>query len=480
MANVQLENGYVRTANQLEEAIIWAPFDGSELRIVRAIIRLTYGWRRRTVRISQVELAQKCRTTATGGWRRKFESLIREGVLVEVQAPTGRTPGAYAMNKNFERWGVYSVPAAALEATFRDRPNHVDDDARAVKRIAAASVEEFQRDLNLDGADHDDVDDDLDDVTGGHGALTDESRRLPPQGQSNADLEGRSMPPQGQSTEIRLPLGVTLTAPTGNSDRPHRGSHDAPKSNNDNELGPRKDIGKTEKDSSSKDRAAAAAVGSTEFETRIVNAARDAVGRRWPGKSLSVRHAGDVVQALLDAGIDPEFAVDTIKSAIARKLGDPPASIAWLKGRILDAHRDREHEERKHGGDPDPKPRRTAKASPLADLVDPDAAARREQDVADYNAARAAAAMTWAKDPANAAQVKAINVAANAAFAEYLSTSWGQSGRDRDILDRLVQAVPFPDIDAWLSERKGAGQTRESANPGRRRPSKSRNPESDR
>lgn len=469
MANVQLENGYTRTANQLEEAIIWAPFDGTEFRIVRAVIRLTYGWRRRTVRISQVELAQKCRTTATGGWRRKFESLIREGVLVEVQAPTGRTPGAYAMNKNFERWGVYSVPAAALEATFRDRPNHVDDDPRGAKRIQAASVDEFQRDLDLGG-----------DRTGGHDALDDDSRSLPPQGQSNAENEGRSMPPQGQSTEIRLPLRVTLPAPTGNSDRPHRGSHDAPKSNNDNELAPRKDIGKKEKDSSSKERAAAADVGSTEFETRIVNAARDAVGRRWPGKSLSVRHASDVVQALLEAGIDPEFAVDTIRQAIARKLGDPPASIAWLKSRILDAHRDREHEERKHGGDPDPKPRSSGKAKPLADLVDPDAAARREQAVADYNAARQAAAIAWAKDPANAAQVKAINVAANQAFAEYIGTSWGQQGRDRDILDRLVQAVPFPDIDAWSSERKGAGQPRESANPGRRRTPRSRNPESDR
>lgn len=449
MANVQLENGYTRTANQLEEAIIWAPFDGTEFRIVRAIMRLTYGWRRRTVRISQVELAQKCRTTATGGWRRKFESLVREGVLVEVQAPTGRTPGAYAVNKNFERWGAYSVPAAALEATFRDRPNHVDDDPRAVKRIQAANVDEFQRDLAFDRDDHDDD-------TGGHDALTDESRSLPPQGQSNDENEGRSMPPQGQSTEIRLPLQVTLTAPTGNSDRPHRGSHDAPKSNNDNELAPRKDIGKTEKNSSSKERAAAAAdVGSTEFETKIVNAARDAVARRWPGTTLSVRHAADVVQACMAAGIDPDFAVDTIRQAIARKLGKAPASIAWTKDRILDAHRDREHEIRKHDGDPDPKPRPSSKPKPLAHLVDPDAAAAREKDVAAYHAARQAAAIAWGKDPANAAQVKAINIAANKAFAEYIGTSWGQSGRDRDILDRLVQVVPFPDCDTWIAERNG-------------------------
>lgn len=468
MANVQLENGYVRTANQLEEAIIWAPFDGSEFRIVRCVIRLTYGWRRRTVRISQVELAQKCRTTATGGWRRKFESLIREGVLVEVQAPTGRTPGAYAVNKNFERWGAYSVPAAALEATFRDRPNHVDDDERAGKRIQAASADEYQRDLAFDR-------DDQDDVTGGHDALDDQSRRLPPQGQSNDESEGRSMPPQGQSTEIRLPPQVTLTAPTGNSDRPHRGSHDAPKSSNDNGLAPRKDIGKTEKDSSSKERAAAAAdVGSTEFESKIVAAARSAVARRWPGKTLSVRHAGDVVQALLAAGIDPDFAVDTIKQAIARKLGSAPASIAWTKDRILDAHRDREHEIRKHDGDPAPEPRRSAKATPMSDLVDPDAAARREQDVADYNAARATAAIAWGKDPANAADVRTINIAANKAFAEYIGTSWGQSGRDRDILDRLVQAAPFPDFDIWIAERKATGQTRESADAGHRRTPTSR------
>lgn len=452
MANVQLENGYVRTANQLEEAIIWAPFDGSEFRIVRCVIRLTYGWRRRTVRISQVELAQKCRTTATGGWRRKFESLIREGVIVEVQAPTGRTPGAYAVNKNFERWGVYSVPAAALEATFRDRPNHVDDDDRAKKRIQAASIDEFQRDLGLDENPGDADEFAQDDSTGGQGALTDESRRLPPQGQSNAENEGRSMPPQGQSTEIRLPPQVTLTAPTGKSDRPHRGSHDEPKSNNDNGLAPRKDIGKTEKDSSSKDRAAAAAdVGSTEYESKIVAAVRDSVARRWPGRTISVKHAGDVVQACMAAGIAPEFAVDTIRQAIARKLGNAPASIAWTKDRILDAHRDREHEIRKHDGDPDPKPRRKAKAAPLADLVDDTV----EQDRADYTAARQTAAIAWGKDPANAAAFKAITADANKGFAEYLSTSWGQQGRDRDILDRLVQAAPFPEFDIWRAERNG-------------------------
>lgn len=453
MANVQLEKGYTRTANQLEEAIIWAPFTATEYKIVGAIKRLTYGWRRRTVRISQVELAEKCRTTATGGFRKTFESLIREGVIIEVEGPTGRSPGAYALNKNFERWGRYSVPAGGLEATFSDRPNHVDENPRAVKRIQAASVEEKQLEL---GEGHDQDDDDHDPPPG-HGAPSDsdesEGRRLPSQGQSTDETGGRSMPSQGQSTEIRLPSPVTLTAPTGNFDRPPKGSHDAPNSANSNGLRPPKDIGKKEKDSSSKERAAAAAdVGSTDYESRIVNAALAGVRVRWPDKRLSTRHGSDVAAALMTAGVDVEFAVQTIRIALARKLGDAPGSVAWLKDRVLDAHRDRVHEELKHPEGERPQQRRKATAATVADILDTDSESLR----AEYESARRAVGIAWGKNPANASGYRDIVEDSNRRFGDMLSASWGVQGRDRDVLDRCVEAASFVSFEQWRAERKAA------------------------
>jgi phage replication O-like protein O len=85
VADVQLEHGHVRIANALEEAIIFAKFSATQMKIVRCVIRLTWGWRARTVRISYQDLALRCNTTAAGGFRKEFEELTREGVITVIE-----------------------------------------------------------------------------------------------------------------------------------------------------------------------------------------------------------------------------------------------------------------------------------------------------------------------------------------------------------------------------------------------------------
>lgn len=461
MANVQLEKGYTRTANQLEEAIVWAPFTATEYKIVGCIKRLTYGWRRRTVRISQVELAEKCHTTATGGFRKTFESLIHHGVIIEVEVAIGRKPGAYALNKNFERWGRYSVAASALESMFSDRPNNVDDNPRAARRIAAASTDEKQEELGLDddAAHNEELPDaPQEGESGGQGAPTLETRRLPSQGQSSDENPPRSMPSQGQSTESRLPLAVTLPALPDNFACPPKGSHDGPNSNGDNAFAPRKDIERQERNAAVKKGDGGGGIGSTEYESRIVAAALAGVRARWPDKILSTRHGSDVASALMSAGVDVELAVRTIRIALARKLGDAPGSVAWLKDRVLDAHRDAQHEALKHDAGEEPTKRRRSSATSIADIVEPDLRP-------EYDAARRAAAIAWGKDPQNASKYRAIVEDSNKRFADMLSTSWGKTGRDQDVLDRCIQSVPFPSFDDWKSERKAGEQAPKPAKP---------------
>jgi len=52
MANPQLENGYTRIANELLEAIIRFPFNGSQLRLFLFLIRKTYGYQKKVDNIS--------------------------------------------------------------------------------------------------------------------------------------------------------------------------------------------------------------------------------------------------------------------------------------------------------------------------------------------------------------------------------------------------------------------------------------------
>lgn len=147
MANVQLEHGYVRVANRLDEAITFAPFTGTQIKLVRAIVRLSYGWRQKTVRISLADLAARIGVPmskdgrAPGHVRRALAELVAHGVVIEVDRGTGKRPGALAIRKNFTQWGKFAVDPAALEQLFTPRPDHADE------QLPAALAAELQPDL---------------------------------------------------------------------------------------------------------------------------------------------------------------------------------------------------------------------------------------------------------------------------------------------------------------------------------------------
>src|SRR4051812_9959424 len=102
MADVQLEHGHVRVANRLMEAILDTELSGAQLRIVLALFRLTFGWRKRSVTISPSELAKLTRLSPTGGFRRALSELVDNGVVVELKDGRSFT---YAIQKDYVKWG---------------------------------------------------------------------------------------------------------------------------------------------------------------------------------------------------------------------------------------------------------------------------------------------------------------------------------------------------------------------------------------
>ncbi len=461
MANPQVENGHIRLANQLDEAMTVADFNVPQSKIVRLLARLTYGWKRRTVRISQVDLAAKVGLAASsGGWRRAFTTLIDEGVIVEVEPPIGRQAGAYALNKNFERWGRYSVARAFLEAQFNERPDHVDNLPRAIARLRARSTETPQSELDFDPRT---------DLKGSENAQNDPDSlldSLSQVGQSTDEKGARRLSQAGQSNSRRLSHLGAEAVPPGRLGSPTWDSQDRPNSLSDNENGGRKAIESNRQPVAGKKGTAAADAGSTVYESVLVDAALSAVRRRWPDKTLSTRHASDLVAEFSAAGIPPEFAADAIRSAIARKLGDCPGSIAWARSRVLDQWRDREHEVDKHGPTAVQAPRpKNWKPAELADLVqtviDPTLGARREA----YDLARREAAIAWGKDPANAEAYQAIVAAANSEFDDTIRTPLGRKARDVRVLERATEAVPFPPFDLYRPEPTSGGNPDPNSDP---------------
>ncbi len=54
-----LENGYLRLANQIRDALCIVELSGREFRVLNAIIRLTYGWSKKSDRIANSLIADK-------------------------------------------------------------------------------------------------------------------------------------------------------------------------------------------------------------------------------------------------------------------------------------------------------------------------------------------------------------------------------------------------------------------------------------
>ncbi len=97
----QLEQGYTRIANTLLKGILQYPFRGGELRLVLAVIRLTYGWGRKEAVLKIRELAQVSGLSQRHA-KRLIKNLARDQVL--IRQPINRVKVVIGLNKEFSTW----------------------------------------------------------------------------------------------------------------------------------------------------------------------------------------------------------------------------------------------------------------------------------------------------------------------------------------------------------------------------------------
>jgi len=109
MANPQLENGYVRIASELIEALARAKFNGTQRRIIDVVIRNTYGYGKKTASLSDGFISR-----ATGihpkQINREINTLITNNVLYLESKGDFTNARIIGLNKNYEAWaGNYLV-----------------------------------------------------------------------------------------------------------------------------------------------------------------------------------------------------------------------------------------------------------------------------------------------------------------------------------------------------------------------------------
>lgn len=100
MANVQLENGYIKIANDLFEQFFTRDFSAKQLRILLLVIRFSYGFNKKTALISpqnrfEMAFLYQCDI------KKELNYLESNGVIL-----CDYSKKIFAVNKNFDEWKI--------------------------------------------------------------------------------------------------------------------------------------------------------------------------------------------------------------------------------------------------------------------------------------------------------------------------------------------------------------------------------------
>lgn len=106
----QVEDGHTRIANELYEHVMAAPFTLREMRVVLAVIRLTYGWNRKQARVTGGLLA-KLTGIHESHVAKVLAGLIEKNVIIRH----GGSRSPVSLNKHADQWRLdnqkYTPPA---------------------------------------------------------------------------------------------------------------------------------------------------------------------------------------------------------------------------------------------------------------------------------------------------------------------------------------------------------------------------------
>lgn len=100
-----LENGYLRLANQIQDALCIVELSGREFRVLNAIIRLTYGWSKKSDRIANSLIADKT-TLKVKHVSEAVLNLAYRNIIILRRIGQTRYIG---INTNLDKW-AYSKP----------------------------------------------------------------------------------------------------------------------------------------------------------------------------------------------------------------------------------------------------------------------------------------------------------------------------------------------------------------------------------
>jgi phage replication O-like protein O len=103
MANPQVEDGYVKIANEVLDRIISTSLGGAEYSCVMLIIRQSWGWGKKEAEISQKQFVEKT-ARDVDSIRGALSSLQKKRIIAQVAPPAFDRAATWRIEKNWELW----------------------------------------------------------------------------------------------------------------------------------------------------------------------------------------------------------------------------------------------------------------------------------------------------------------------------------------------------------------------------------------
>jgi len=118
MANPQIENGYTKIANELLDAIGFTEVSGQKLRLLFIVIRLTYGFNRKSTPIS---ISDFTKYTGISNTTRisQITNKLEDSNFISIQRRPGKTK-VYAINKDYTQWTGFDNKAFDTLSKHKD------------------------------------------------------------------------------------------------------------------------------------------------------------------------------------------------------------------------------------------------------------------------------------------------------------------------------------------------------------------------
>ncbi|WP_171334879.1 replication protein [Anoxybacillus sp. EFIL] len=140
MADVQLEHGYTKIANEILEHLALTKLSPTQFRLILVIWRYTYGFNRKDHAMSLSFLAE-----ATGVHKQRvkqeLDKLIESNIVIVTEEGTNSKSRKLAFNKDYDTWLLQSMKESAVSEIADTRVSEIAD--TRVSEIADTRVSEI-------------------------------------------------------------------------------------------------------------------------------------------------------------------------------------------------------------------------------------------------------------------------------------------------------------------------------------------------